>query len=95
MNKLEFTTECIRKNEEMLRKILEEDTINIANAMNEITRGIREKEDNAAAMEFTKVICGILKENGVSVVARKYIYDRRFTKRLICYRKTMESQLKD
>lgn len=80
MNKFDFVTEDIRKNEEMLRKISKEDAINIANNMNEITRGIREKEDNAAAMEFTKVICGILKENGVSVVARKYIYDRQFNK---------------
>lgn len=79
MNKLDFTITKKQKCEEIYNKLMK-DTIRFSNPIEELTRNIRKKEDSAAAMEFTKVICGILKENGVSVVARKYIYDRQFNK---------------
>lgn len=79
MNKLNFTIAEMQKCEEMYNEFIK-DTITFSNPIEELTRKIREKEDNAAAMEFTRVICELLKENGVSVVARKYIYDRQFNK---------------
>lgn len=63
----------IKKCNEELDKILKEKPFqSFQSEIEKIGRDIRERQDNAMAMEFTRVICDLLKENGVSVHRTEY-----------------------
>ncbi len=62
---------------EKYEKFLEESPLR--SEMEEIARDIRDRRDNAMAMEFTRTISELLKENGIVVHCTEHNYPKNFS----------------
>lgn len=65
-----------REYQEAYKTYLKESMKYTSGITEKLAKKIREQKDAAAAMEFTRVICDMLKTHGVSVIARETTCDR-------------------
>lgn len=61
---------------EELKKIMDGNRYS-SGIVEKVAKQISEQRDTVAAMEFTRVICDILKDNGVSIIGNEYIFGRK------------------
>ena len=67
----------IQKCQEEYEKLLKESPLE--GVMNKITRDILEQKNNAMAMEFTRIICDLLKRYGVYVHCTETKFSEKIT----------------
>lgn len=71
--------------QEAYETFLENQTKYNSGIIEKLSMEIRKQKDTASAMGFTQVICGMLKDNGVSVIAREHTCDRKEEYTGSCY----------
>lgn len=70
--------------DEELKKIMDGNRYS-SGIVEKVAKQISEQRDTVAAMEFTRVICDMLKNNGVSIIGNEYTFGRKDKETAACY----------